>query len=111
MPPHEISRMMPPAMPAPIAAEAQSNPSSTLCTTGDAGSTDGTRGVGRGRAGARHGRGERQDREANEDQAGDAVRHLHDGLLSRRSGVNAGTVLEARYTAGRRPVYSPIDRR
>ena len=31
---HAMSRMMPPAAPAPMAAEAQSKPSSTLCTTG-----------------------------------------------------------------------------
>ena len=107
--PSATSRMMPPAKPAPIAAEAQSKPSLTLCTTGAAGSMTtllgGLRVDRRGGRARRHG-GEGEDHEADEDQAGDAVRDLHDGLLPRRSWVDADDALWGRYTRGRLTVYS-----
>ena len=79
--------------------------SSTLCTTGaGAGSmTTGSPGCAASRRRgprARDGGGERRGDEADGGQAGDAVRDLHDGLLSRRSGVDADDALQG----GIRPV-------
>lgn len=81
--------MRPPAVPAPMAVEAQSKPSSTLCTTGGAGSTDGT-GVSIGAGRALAAGGERPGDDAGGGATGYALRDLHDGLLPRRSGVNTG---------------------
>src|SRR3954452_9217020 len=132
MPPQPMSRMIPPANPAPIAAEArwggglgdpppadeQDDPAGEPGADRRGGPVealvdalhDGRLGrdrpggrVGRRGPRARHGGGEGEDGEADQDQAGDAVRDLHDGLLSRRSGGLTPTTLSQ---GGRRRVYS-----
>src|SRR4051794_13639636 len=113
MPPHAMSRIIPPANPAPIAAEPQSNPVSTLCTTGASGSTT-TRSAGAasGAAGRALATGAASARTARAIRTRRVMRFETFMTASFRGGrgVDAEDALGGRSTAGLFSVDARLDR-